>query len=181
MSQRVAVAYVQWGQVLRAVEAGLESRTESDSMRQAILIPAITLMVSWLSLSTPLSCHHGATVLLHVIQHADHDHVHEHHLVGGEQTILLPARMAFYVYGLSMNISMMSAGTEHRGNSRSTMSSPEASADLVTVRQIPDTALVFPILNPALAARPAGHVPAPETVPTAWAGPGIDPPPRYIA
>ena len=161
-------------------EAGLESRIESDSLKQAILIPAITLMVSWLSLSTPLSCHHGATALLHVIEHADHDHVHENHLVGGEQTILLPARMAVYVYGLSMNIATMSAGTERRSDSRSTVTSPEASDDLVTVRQIPDTALVVPILNPALSARPAGHVPAPGTVPTAWAGPGIDPPPRYM-
>ena len=149
-------------------------------MRQAILMPAVTLMVSWMSLSTPLSCHHGATTLLHVIQHADHDHAHEHHLADREQILLLPARMAVYVHGLSMNIATMSAGNEPRGNARSTMTSPEASDDLITVRQIPDSALVVPILNPALSTRPAGHVPALESEPTAWLGPGVDPPPRYM-
>ena len=149
-------------------------------MRQAILVPAITLMVSWLSLSTPLSCHHGATALLQVIQHADHDHQHEHHLPDREQVLLLPARMAVYVYGLSMNIATLSAGSEPQSNTSSTLTSPEASDDLVTVRQIPDSALVVPILDPELFASPAGHVPALEYEPTAWLGPGIDPPPRYM-
>lgn len=149
-------------------------------MRQAILLPAITLMVSWLSLSTPLSCHHGATALLHVIQHADHDHAHEHHLVARDQVVLLPARMAVYVYGLRMNIATMSAWSEPGGNARSTMATPDASDDLVTVRQIPDSALVVPILNPPMYTGPVRYAADVDSEPTNWMAPGLDPPPRYI-
>lgn len=149
-------------------------------MKQAILIPAVTLMVSWLSLSTPLSCHHGATALLHVIEHAGHDHVHEHHPTARGQVVLLPARMAVYLYGLSVNIATMSAGDEPQRNARSTMTSEEASDDLVTVRQIPDSALVIPILNPALYAGPARYPADVDSEPTNWMEPGLDPPPRYI-
>ena len=148
-------------------------------MKQAILLPAVTLMVSWLSLSTPLSCHHGATALLHVIEHAGHDHVHDDHPTARGQVVLLPARMALYLYGLSVNVATMSAGDESQSNARSTMASEDASDDLVTVRQIPDTALVVPILNPALYAGPIRYAAVPDPQPTNWMALGLDPPPRY--
>ena len=149
-------------------------------MRQAILVPAITLMVSWLSLATPLSCHHGATALFQVIQHADHDHQHKHHLVEERQVLLLPARVAIYVHGLGVNSATLSPGSEAERKTRSRVTSPEASDDLVTVRQIPDSALVFPILTPALGIGPGWHVYDLEPKPTTWLGPGLDPPPRYM-
>ena len=49
---------------------------------------------------------------------------------------------------------------------RSRVTSPEASDDLVTVRQIPDSALVFPILTPALGIGPVRHVYDLESEPT---------------
>ena len=147
-------------------------------MKKAILIPVIMLMVSGLSLSTPLSCHHGATALFHIMQHANHVHLHDYNVVERELVLLLPARMA--LYGLRVSIAPWTPASEAQAKMRRTVTSPGASDELVTVRQIPDTASVFPVLGPVMSPSPLDHVYDSELGPTTWMGLGLDPPPRYI-